>query len=102
MSTWGSGRRDQGAWFLAALAVAVTTASLLVEPQLAPGLVLALDAVLLCLAASLVIAQTHAPAHAEVSVLVRTAVRAEAPRLRESAPGVPGHAWPRAPGRLPL
>jgi hypothetical protein len=94
-------RRDQGAWLLAALAVALTAASLLVEPHVGPGLLLALDAVLLCLAAHVGRARAIAPVRADVAVLGRARITAEAPRPRECAAGQPGHARPRAPGRPP-
>ena len=102
MSEWGSSRRGQGAWCLAVLAVVFTTASLSVDPQLDVGLVLALDVALLCLSAHLGIVRAAAPTPARVRLQVRTAVTADAPPRRESQPGVPGHAWPRAPGRRPL
>ena len=82
MSAWGSDRRGRGAWLLAVVALAA--AAVLAEPHVGPGLVLALDTVLLCLAA--------------VAVAGRARVSADVPQLRECAAGVPGHAWPRAPG----
>ena len=100
MSGWGSDRHGRGAWLLAVVALAAVT--LLAEPHVGPGLVLALDAVLLCLAAHLCTSRSYAPVRADVAVSGRALVAAAVPQLRECAAGVPGHAWPRAPGRLPL
>lgn len=86
-------------WALPLTLLVVGMTLLLLGSPVDAGLPLALDAVLLCLAYQLcrVLARPASPR--ATSALVRCSVEAVPPRLRESDAGMPGRAWPRAPGR---
>ena len=91
-------RRGESVVHLVLLALALSSLAILVEPQLGVGLALTLDLVLVCLAALPVLSAAITPQPAQVLVRAE-ASSAAVPPLRQSDPGLPGHARPRAPGR---
>ena len=98
-----SGTRCVGmaVWAVPVALLVVSATLLLMGSPVEAGLPLALDAVLLCLAYQLCVVLARPASHGATGALVRWSVEAVPPRLRESDAGMPGRAWPRAPGRGP-
>ena len=88
-------------WALPVTLLVVSATLLLLGSPVEAGLPLALDAVLLCVAYQLCVVLARPAADSAAGALVRWSVEAVPPRLRESDAGMPGRAWPRAPGRAP-
>ena len=100
MTQMGARCSGKAAWALPMTLLIVSAAFLLLTGSPVDASVpLALDAVLVCLAYRLCVVLAGPTAHAAAAHLVRCPIEAIPPRLRESDAGMPGRAWPRAPGR---